>query len=379
MGQLLRWQAIVDLLALTSAIYLALWWARRARALRIVLLILALHAGSLLARQFELIITAWLLEGAAIIALVVLVLAFQAEVRYAVMRVESGLWRGRAPSPGQASVVIADAAFALAAARIGSLMVIARKDNITELLNDGVPLGAKISKELLQSIFQKESPLHDGAVIVEGRTIARAGAYLPLSNRRDLPLQFGTRHRAAIGLAERCDASVVITSEERGEVMLMEGRTIQHLTTAAQLAESLEGSQGRAQGGLENRVRRLVFSNLRYKLASVGLAAAIWAISFLLVGTAVRTFTVPVEFSDVPGGLEITSYSADHVDVQLRGANWVMDSIGGNRPMVHIDLAGVGPGKELIQVVARDINLPPGVTVASITPPRIAVSIARKS
>ncbi|HEX6898058.1 MAG TPA: hypothetical protein VF146_22420, partial [Bryobacteraceae bacterium] len=91
MTQLLRWQALIDLFALTVAIYFALSWARRARALRIVLLLLALYAASVVARQFQIIITSWVLEGAAVVVLVVLVLAFQAEVRYAVMRLETGL------------------------------------------------------------------------------------------------------------------------------------------------------------------------------------------------------------------------------------------------------------------------------------------------
>jgi len=378
LNQLLRWQAILDLLALSAAIYLALSWARRARALRIVLLLLALHAGSLLARQFEVIITSWVLEGAAIIALVVLVLAFQAEVRYAVMRLERGLWPGQRPLPSQASVVIAETAFTLAASRIGSLMVVVRKDRIAELLIDGVLLGANMSGELLQAIFQKDSALHDGAVVVEGLSITRAGVYLPLTNRRDLPSWFGTRHRAAIGLAERCDASVVLTSEERGEVMLVEGRSLQHLMTSTELADALEGGQGRFEQGLENRIRRLLFSNLRYKLAALGLAGTIWAMSFLLVGTAVRTLSMPVEFSNVPNGLEISGYSTDHLDVQLRGNTWVMDSISSNRPLVHVDLAGAKPGTELIRVGSRDISLPPGLTVASVTPPRIVVSLVRK-
>jgi diadenylate cyclase len=375
-SQLLRWQAIVDLAALTLAVYLALSWARRARALRIVLLLLALHAGALVARHFEVIITGWILEGAALIALVVLVLAFQAEVRSAVMRLEAGLRPGRRPSPSQASAVVAETAFRLAAARIGSLIVLVRRDAIAELINNGVLVGANISSELLQSIFQKESPLHDGAVIIEGAAIVRAGAYLPLTNRRDVPLHFGTRHRAAIGLAERCDASVVVTSEERGEVMLMEGHAVQHFTTPAELAQALEGSPLRLEPG--SRIQRWLFSNLRYKLASFGLAATIWAMSFLLVGTAVRTLSMPVEFSNVPEGLEISAYSTDHLDVQLRGNTWVMDSISSSRPLVRVDLGGAKPGTELIRVASGDINLPPGVTVTSITPRRIAVSMMRK-
>ena len=143
MEQLLRWQAIADLLILTGAIYIVLSWARRARALRIVLTLLGLYAGSLLARHFEMIITSWVLFAASITALVVLVLAFQAEVRYAIMRLDSllRLWSVPASAPALSSAVIAEAAFAMAGRHVGSLMVIVRKDPVTELVQDGVAFG----------------------------------------------------------------------------------------------------------------------------------------------------------------------------------------------------------------------------------------------
>ncbi|HLH00366.1 MAG TPA: diadenylate cyclase [Bryobacteraceae bacterium] len=377
--QLLRWQALIDLLALTLAIYFALSWARRARALRIVLLLLALYAASVVARQFEVIITSWVLEGAAVVVLVVLVLAFQAEVRYAVMRLESGLrfWPPATPSI-EPSMVIAKTAFALAGSRIGSLIVIVRKNPVNELINGGVLLGASISQPLLESIFQKESPLHDGAVVIEAARVVRAGAYLPLANRRDLPLYFGTRHRAAIGLAERCDALVVVSSEERGEVSLMQGHTATLITAPEALADALERGQVRTEAGLQRGVAGVLFANLKYKLAALGLALGIWIITFLLAGTALRSFELPLEFSRLPGDMEIATYSADHLDVQLRGNTWILDSMATDRPLVHVNLAGTKAGANVIRVRAGDISLPPGVTVASITPPRITVTLAKR-
>ncbi|HEX6894708.1 MAG TPA: diadenylate cyclase, partial [Bryobacteraceae bacterium] len=286
-------------------------------------------------------------------------------------------WPLPAPS-NQPSLVIAKTAFALAASRTGSLMVLVRKNPVNELVNGGVLLGANISQPLLESIFQKDSPLHDGAVIIEGGSVSRAGAYLPLSNRRDLPLYFGTRHRAAIGLAERCDALVVVSSEERGEVSLMKAHTATLMTAPEMLADALERGQVRADDGLRRGAVGLLLGNLKYKLASFGLAMGIWIITFLLAGTALRSFELPVEFVRLPGGMEISAYSADHLDVQLHGNMWILDSVTTDRPLVHVNLAGAKPGANIIRIRPADITLPPGITVASITPPRISVTLGRK-
>ncbi len=376
MQQLLRWQAIADLLVLTAGIYLALSWARRARALRIVLLLLALHGASLIANHFELLITGWLLEAAAVIALVVLVLGFQAEVRYAVLRMDRMLRirPGPAPASGESWTVVAESAFAFAARRLGSLMVIVRKDPIKELVHDGVGLAADVSPQLLEAIFQKCSPLHDGAAVLEGARVARAAAYLPLTQRSDVPLYFGTRHRAAIGLAERCDALVVVTSEERGEVTLMEGRNFRRMANPLQLEHALV-LEGRAARGIGSTLRRVFLSDLKWKAAALGIAAAIWSTSFVLAGTTVRSVSVPVEFSNVPAGMEVTSQSADHVEVQLRGSSWIMDSLATGRLVAHVDLGGVAEGTRVIRVTAGDFDLPPGVVVDRVVPPSLRLSL----
>jgi DNA integrity scanning protein DisA with diadenylate cyclase activity len=104
-----------------------------------------------------------------------------------------------------ALVSICDAVFALATGR-GALVVLVRQDPVDALVSGGVPLGGTVSKEILEAIFRKVSPVHDGATIIERDRISRVGAILPLTERMDLLSEFGTRHRAAFGLAERCDA-----------------------------------------------------------------------------------------------------------------------------------------------------------------------------
>jgi diadenylate cyclase len=379
MQQLLRWHSIADLLILTLSVYVALAWARQARALRLVLMLLALHAGSLLARHFEMLIAGWVLGAAAIVLLVVLVLAFQAEVRYAVMRLDSvlRLWPGPSTAGATRSDVVSEAAFNMAARRIGSLCVIVRGDTITELVHHGVSLGADISAELLEAIFHKESPLHDGATIVEGARVSRAAVFLPLTQETNVPPCFGTRHRAAMGLAERCDALVVVTSEERGDVTLIDGRAILRPSNPSQLASALE-RQPRTDDHIGGTARRVFLSDLRFKSIALSTAAVIWSTSFLLARTTVRSISMPVEFSNVPAHMKVSSQSPDWLDVQLRGNAWVMDSLSMSGLVAHFDLSGATQGVESIRVNSGNFNLPPGVVVDRVTPSSITLSLFRR-
>ncbi|HUK34292.1 MAG TPA: diadenylate cyclase, partial [Vicinamibacterales bacterium] len=215
---MLRWQSAVDFIVLTVAIAVVLRWSSETRALRLALSILALRVAAVLTDQLGLLITTWVLDALTLIALLVLVVAFQPELRRAVMRLDLP---GRAAHERQLPtlVALADAAFTLARIRCGALIVILQEDSIDELITGGVVITARVSSELLQAMFQKQSPLHDGAVVVDGDQITHAGAILPLT-QRSVPDEYGTRHRAGVGLSERSDAQVIVVSEERGDVTI---------------------------------------------------------------------------------------------------------------------------------------------------------------
>src|SRR6516162_6757797 len=222
---LLDWRRAVDFIVLVLSLYLVLWWASGARALRIALAIVALYVGVLFARQLDLVVTTWVLQGAALIAVAFLIIVFQPEVRRALMRLDRSLLTSRSLATADPGRALSDSAFEMAATRTGALIVVTRQDPVDELIVGGVVLAADISKPLIQAIFEKTSPLHDGALIIEGGRIAKAGAVLPLTGREDVPMEYGTRHRAAIGLAERTDALCIVVSEERGEITVIRGRT----------------------------------------------------------------------------------------------------------------------------------------------------------
>jgi DNA integrity scanning protein DisA with diadenylate cyclase activity len=329
----------------------------------------------------DLVITSWVLDGAAIIAIVLLVVVFQSELRRGMMRLERILRVGSRPAALAAHPhgAIGQAAFSLAKARVGALVVIVRRDSIAELISGGLALGAETSAELLEAIFQKTSPLHDGAAIVEGERVTLANAVLPLTQREDVPSAYGTRHRAAMGLAERCDALVTAVSEERGEVTLLEGRRIRPMQNARELVRALEELQTRARASWGDRMRQAFLSNLGFKAAALGLAGLIWGMSFVVAGTTVRTVSVPVEFSDVPPGMEITEQSAPWLEVQLRGNTWLMDSVGLSKMVARLSLRDAREGIHILSISPDALDLPPGIVMERVTPRRLSVHLARRA
>jgi len=378
---LVRWQSVVDFVVLTAALYILLRWAQQARALRVALMVLGLHAGAMVSRHFDLVLTSWVLDGAAILAIVVLLLVFQAELRRFFMRLDSVLnWRSQtASSLTETYQAIARAAFRLAGPSVGALIVVVRHNAVAELVSGGVTLEAGVSPEILEAIFQKTSPVHDGAVIVRGDRIVRAAAVLPLTERDRVPSYYGTRHRAAMGLSERCDALVVVVSEERGEVTLMEARRIVRCDDEQKLAQMLEKLCARPADSMATKARQMAFSNARVKLAALGLAAAIWGTSVLSTGTTVRTVSVPVQFVSVPSGMDIASPSSDRLDVQVRGSAWLMDSVGLTRLVASFNLRGARAGTLNLTVAAGNLNLPPGIVMEQVSPKKITVHLLTKA
>ena len=123
--------------------------------------------------------------------------------------------------------------------QIGALIVIERKTKIAEVLREGVNLSAKISSELIQNIFMPRTPLHDGAIVIDGTQILAAKCILPLASEGAVPKNLGTRHRAAVGITEISDALVIVVSEETGIISLVEDGKLTRELTGDSLKELL--------------------------------------------------------------------------------------------------------------------------------------------
>ena len=130
---------------------------------------------------------------------------------------------------------IAQACKEMADQKTGALIVIRGNDSLDEIIATGDTIDAKIGCRILLNIFFKNSPLHDGAVVIGDNRIVAARCTLPISERTDLPPKFGMRHKAAIGISEQCDASVLVVSEQRGQVSFVRGGKIEVIDSLNQL------------------------------------------------------------------------------------------------------------------------------------------------
>jgi diadenylate cyclase len=226
--QSFRLRDAIDILVVAVVLYRVFVMFKETRAVQMLVGLGGLMVASFVARRFELYSTSWLLENFWSFWVLALIVVFQPELRRALAQLgQSRLFQGIALAAREQRGHLLDdvvkAAQALAAKRIGALVVLERSTGLRNYAELGVPLDAVVSADLLVSLFLPYSPLHDGAAFIRGNRVAAAGCFLPLSRNTQLGRAMGTRHRAALGLAEETDAVVLVVSEETGRISLAVG------------------------------------------------------------------------------------------------------------------------------------------------------------
>jgi diadenylate cyclase len=217
---------LADIALVAVLVYLLLTVLRGTRAMAMLWGILILTSIYLAASALDLITLATILREVLFYLPFAVIVLFQHEIRRmlaAVGRTPLLRWTSQI-SPRQ--VLISDIVLAcetLVARRYGALIVIERDEGLRTYAETGVSLDAQLSYDLLVNLFTPGTPLHDGAAVVQGNRITAAGCFLPLSSRADLSSSYGSRHRAALGIAEETDAVVVVVSEERGAISVASG------------------------------------------------------------------------------------------------------------------------------------------------------------
>ena len=221
-----RIQDAIDIAIIAFVIYRIIDLIRGTRAVQMLIGLTVVFLTYLSSQYFSLYTLNWILDNFLSSILLVIVVIFQDDIRRALTQVGTRPFFGTEPRlHGQDLEEIVRAAVSLASKRIGALVVLPRDVGINQYIEVGTPLDAKVSRELITSIFLPTSPIHDGALIVQHGRIIAAGCFLPLTTNPHVSKTLGTRHRAAIGLTEETDAIVVVISEEEGAIsMVREGR-----------------------------------------------------------------------------------------------------------------------------------------------------------
>jgi uncharacterized protein (TIGR00159 family) len=371
-----RPQDIFDILIMSILIYQLYSWFRKSRAIQVLAGLGTITAIYFITRQTGLHMTSWVLQQLGTVIIIVIVVVFQNEIRQTLYRFSKLRELIGANSEQRCSVptAIAEAAFDLAKDRCGAIIVFQRTDHLDDHLNNGIPLDALVSIPLLCSIFKDGTPLHDGAVLIHNERIAQASCLLPLSDSRQIPQQYGTRHRAALGLTERTDAVALVISEERGEVSLAEAGELAILQSADQLETRLEAllvPEGQQQP--QSFIQR-IFSDLVPKTAVLLGVALIW---LLLSGRQgeVAIVPVPLTFHGLPNGMTLTRVTPEEVTVRLRSNSGLVPSPRQLDLTADLDLSEVQEGHNSLRVSLSHVQVPSGMTVVGIEPATVRVVV----
>jgi diadenylate cyclase len=213
----LRWQDGLDILIVAYVIYRIALLIRGTRTMQMVVGLGILAAAFVTSQMLGLFTLNWLLNNFLGSLIVILVVIFQADIRRALTGVGARSFFTRRDISDIAEELVTTAEW-LSARRIGGLIVVENEIGLQDVVDTGRVIEGRASPELIETIFMPGSPMHDGAVIIKGDQVVAAGCQLPLSTNPNVSLTLGMRHRAAIGLTEDSDASVIVVSEQDGTI-----------------------------------------------------------------------------------------------------------------------------------------------------------------
>lgn len=228
---------VIDILLVAILIYLVFIWIRGSAAMNIFVAIILLLFLRVIAAAFNMKLTSALLGAFLDIGVLALIIIFQPEIRHFLMKFGSRYgFRGKGKDlinkllgfkeqhiGNEAINELAEACRSMSQTKTGALVVLQRKESLDLIIETGDQVDALVRRRLIMNIFFKNSPLHDGAMVISGDRIVAARCTLPITSRTDIPPSYGMRHKAAIGISEESDADVVVVSEETGQVSFVRG------------------------------------------------------------------------------------------------------------------------------------------------------------
>jgi len=371
----LRWQDIVDI-SLVSYILLRFYALfRGTNAFRVLIGMTILWFFEQSAVSMGLVVTSWVVQGVVALGAFIIIVIFRNEIRNVLLarNLKSILWDFSSKTVITTIETIVQSVHEMAQHKCGALIVFPGKEDLEEVVQGGIPWKGEISKEMILSIFWPDNPVHDGAAIIQGDQIKQVAAILPLSRRDDLPSYYGTRHRAALGLAEATDALVIAVSEERGDVVIAKDSQLKTVKQKRRLGQILQEHMGVAlKKGRESRKEKLAF--IAAAIFSVVFTTGVWLSVSRGVDTLV-TLQVALEYTKRDLAMEIVKTSVNTVNLELEGSGALIKSIRPDQVQVRLDLSKSKAGPNTFTISRKNISLPPGIVLKGVTPSVVDVDL----
>ena len=374
---------LVDILVVAVLLYTATAFLKQTRAAFIIRGIFIIAAIYIIARYLDLQLTAWLFQGFFAIFLIIIVVIFQEELRQIFERI--AMWslarKSERPLRSDTSDILVGTVADLAKEKIGALIVVQGKDPIARHVMGGIEIQGKISEPLLKSIFDPHSPGHDGAVIIENDRISRFAAHLPLSKDFQQLANVGTRHSAALGLAELTDAICIAVSEERGTISVARAGRLRVVDNIQQLSLLLQAFLHEKYPTEERRFLpvSLVRENWLAKLVTFSLAVGLWYVLVPGSSTTEVTYNLPVQVQNVPPDMRVEDLQPNAVSATFIGPRRAFYFFDPNKLRVEVDLSSAEPGRRTVRISEQNIRHPSTLTLQQLNPTSVRLALRKTS
>jgi len=371
----LRWQDVIDIGLVSYILFRFYVLFRGTNAFRVLIGMTILWFFQQVAVSMGLIVTSWVVQGVVTLGAFIIIVIFRNEIRTVLLarNLKYIFWGVSSKTVTGTIEIIVQSVLDMARRNCGALIVLPGKEDLEEVIQKGIPWKGEISKEMILSIFWPDNPVHDGASIIQGDQITQVSAILPLSRRDDLPSYYGTRHRAALGLAETTDALVIAVSEERGDVLAAQDSQLKVIKQRRRLEQILQQHMGTAaKKSRESIKERLMVTAAA--LISVIFVTAVWFSVSKGVDT-LATLETPVVYMNRDPAMEIIRTSSNTVSLELEGSGALIKSIKPDQIQVKLDLSKSKVGPNSFTITRESISLPPGIILKGVTPPVVDVDL----
>jgi uncharacterized protein (TIGR00159 family) len=375
---LTAWKAVVDIALIAAGLFFFYHTLLRLGTWRIVAGILLAAFFFLIANLLDLKGLEWIFGNFSHVAVIALVVIFQPELRKIFEQAASVRRLEVHDAGAELAKLIADALYDLAGQRRGAIVVFPGKESIQEWLSGGFKLDARPSAPLIMSIFDPNSPGHDGALICHKGKFADFGVRLPISQSSKLSNDLGTRHHAAMGLAEKTDALAIVVSEERGKISLFAKGKMRPVDAPEKLAGSILSHWRRSSSYPfvlpEGNKRWLVLAQMS---ASLVLAVFFWSALILSQGEMLeKVITVPVSYTASPPNLILIGDKQQEIRLHLAGSKSDLDAIQPDQMTAKLDLAKAVAGKQTFVITRENMPLPRNIQLLDVNPSNIELTLA---
>lgn len=376
--ELLTWRSAVDILLIAAGLFFLYRTLLRLGTWAIFTGVLLATAVFFVANFLDLKGIEWIYSNLSHVALIALIVIFQPELRKIFERAASVTRQDIQHKEDGLVGVVSKSLFKLAEQKRGAIVVFPGRESVGEWLSGGFKLDAKPSLPLIMSIFDPNSPGHDGALVVHNGLFTRFGVRLPVSESRRLAEDYGTRHHAAMGLVERTDALTVVVSEERGKVSIFRGGEITPVSDPAAVEASvLAHWRETAAPAIEIPTGQRWWAAVLQLLPSVIVAGLFWLSLTVSQGEVLeKIFTVPVEYTLTARDLVLVGDKDNEIRIHLAGPRTSLDELTASQLSVKIDLSNAVPGKQSFLINEDNLRLPKNVTLLDVVPSSLELTLA---